>query len=265
MHSRRHSFPELFHLGNAGVTIGFQNVKSASIIPPIPDSPVLQAMRLPSITDTAVLSTWRLSFAAPNRGEQLRKLSQEFRPALKNDSAVAMVASSGSSATVRPRPTNRWLHSQGLRSSSQVLSDSEEPPNLECLSPTYSGNEEFGGVDGSPDTSSTVHLHEMAISQRLASSGIASNESLSNPGSRTKRLDFQSSSGSRLTQVTQIQSSTSQPLSERTPDSWGKVREYTGSSVYKSGSGLQVTPTISKLDMLSAFGSKDELVESEGQ
>jgi len=121
-----------------------------------------------------------LSYSVPNRGEELRKLSQATEetqdtqgstsPPLPNwvalplPNAAARIASPPSGGL---RPLNRWLHNQGLRSPSQAISTSEYSDNRGSHSRDGS---DFGGVDGSPDSGQVLHLYEMDISRRLAAS-----------------------------------------------------------------------------------------------
>ncbi|KAG9242612.1 hypothetical protein BJ878DRAFT_577269 [Calycina marina] len=127
----------------------------------VPKSPFIQPMRLPSITDPDLNSAWRLSFSGPSQGENLNQLSRGFviSPPLSTKSAII----------VGHKPLNRWLHSQGLGSMSQALSDTEGPDFREILSPTYFrnedfGNEDFGGVDGTVHGTSISRYLESTIS-----------------------------------------------------------------------------------------------------
>lgn len=98
-----------------------------------------------------------------------------------------------------PAPLRSWLHSQGLRIPSQVIddlssADESEPASAKKLRKRRALSDEklpdekqdFGGVDGPPQPQ-VLHLHEMGISQRLASRGLmssASSPQLSAYGSR---------------------------------------------------------------------------------
>jgi len=166
-----------------------------SAIPPVPICPVLQTMRLPSITDPASYSSWRISFTVPNRGEHLRKLSGGY--------VETPLLNIKSPNTIGPRPLNKWLHSQGYRSSSQAVMNSEDSSINDCVQPTYLRNEDFGGVDGSPKSTSPMHLYKMAISQLLSPSDIDSSSSLKplfKKGSQTHRRFVSSSAYSQGTQ-----------------------------------------------------------------
>jgi hypothetical protein len=160
-----------------------------------PVSPILGAMRLPSITEPALHSTWRLSYSVPDRGEELRKLSQETQSStsspLPNWSSIPLPSkgSTRAASPIGPRPLNRWLHSQGLRSPPQAVSTSDDGTGPHSLvSPSQNSLNgdliDFGGVDGSsPDSGKGVHLHQMSISRRLAASRGLSSFSVSPPTS----------------------------------------------------------------------------------
>lgn len=67
-----------------------------------------------------------------------------------------------------PQPINRWLRSQGLRSTSQALTWSDDNSNLEP-SRSYSHTYSINDADGTEVPTDETHLQDMIISQRLAS------------------------------------------------------------------------------------------------
>lgn len=188
----------------------------------MPKSPVLRPTRLPSIVEPNQ-SSWRLSFTSEHRGEQLRKLSQGSAfPVTVNVERLNEIAQ-----------PSRYLHDKGFRTSYQMISTPEDKTNLESYashSQTCSASQDFGGTDGVGDGSGTTHLHNMRISQRLASSAkSSSSHKVSSLGSvglsnimHTERARYmQNTSDSTL-------------LSDRIPQSWGKVVHGSASSVYHS-------------------------------
>lgn len=157
---------------------------------------------------------------------------------------------------------NRWLHSPGLRSPSQPFADP-----VDTTSHAFSDSHEedptdqdFGGVDGVKDASTSVHLHEMEISRRLASKGLQSSAStpqLSSWGSHQRGV----SSISNISQTAVNErarylrgTSDSAPLSEHIPQSWGAVVVRRSSSIYPSaGTSIQHSRESSLLNILSLF------------
>jgi hypothetical protein len=263
--SRRHSSPDSPPLGTE---IPFYFPRKRSSTPPIPAAPQLKPQRLPSITDP-VRSSWRLSFAESNRGEQLRKLSEgkNIPLSLNLESLVE-----------GPPPMSRWLLSQGLRSPSQAIS-SEDTTNMESLPTLNAENQDFGGVDGGKDSLTTLHLHEMGISERLASRGLqssASSPQLSTVGSRTHFRGLSNPSvNSRATNRSRSRymrnTSDSIPLSQSIPNSWGTVLpddkpfQDGASSFYPSAANsIQPSPQSSRFNLfslLAASKSRTELAD----
>lgn len=264
--SRRYSSPAAssptFEIPEPNV---YRPTRKRSSLPQLPKAPTIQPQRLPSIVEP-VKSSWRLSFSADNRGEHLRKLSQGTNiPALL--SPEKMVAS--------PQSMRKWLHSQGLRSSSQAMANSDDASTLDCAashSRTCTASQDFGGVDGGGDFSNALHLHEMGIPQRLVSKGLhssCSSPQLSTVGSRTHQRGMSSISAiSRVTHKSRgrhLQNTTdSVPLSERIPQAWGSVLENDDtiqdgtSSFYPStANSIQPSPKSSRFNLFSLMaGSK---------
>ena len=269
--SRRHSSPILaeFEITPASDMQVYRPVRKRSSIPPIPPAPVLRPKRLSSIVDPAK-SSWRLSFSADKRADHLRKLSQ--------GAAIPITLFTELQPGVALPPINRWMHGQGLRSTSQAITSTEDSIILEPTashSQTCSASQDFGGVDGVEDGSAALHLHEMGISQRLASRGIhssCSSPQLSSWGSRSHQRGMSSISGaSRVTDNGRARylrnTSDSVPLSQRIPPTWGKVLEGTKvledgtSSFYPSArNSIQPSPQSSRLNLLSLMvESKDKV------
>jgi hypothetical protein len=244
--------------------------RKRSSLPLVPHAPTIEPKRLPSIAEP-IRSSWRLSFSAENRGDHLRKLSQgNGIPLLLTPEQVG----------ISPQPVRRWLHSQGLRSMSQVIASSDDNPNLESLashSQTCSATQEFGSVDGPEDGATIIHLHEMGISQRLASRGLQSSSSspqLSSWGSHQRGV----SSISGIAQAQAIRSerarymqntSDSIALSERIPQTWGAVIQDGTSSFYPSvGNSLQASPESSQFNLVSLLRDSkgdEKVVKQKGE
>lgn len=152
-HLRRHSSPSLASLGTI---IDFADVgqptKFSRSFPPIPTAPALKPQRPPSFLSK---SSWRLSFASENRGAYLRSLSQdETLPHQAKD-------------VTSPQPINRWLRSQGLRSTSQVLTWSDDN-STRVLSASHSRRCSTNHVDETETPLDNTHMGDMIISQCLA-------------------------------------------------------------------------------------------------
>jgi len=247
--SRRHSSPVLLtpESGASEPRVYFPSRKRSSL-PPMPASPLLEPTRLPSIAEPS-RSSWRLSFTSEHRGEYLRKLS--YGQAIPVTFSVDKFKESA-------RPT-RYLHSKGLRMSSQAVADSEENTNLESLtspSQTCSVSQDFGGVDGVGDGSTAIHLHEMGISQRLASRvQSSSSPQLSTWGSHERGASSNGGASNviRAERARYMQNtSDSVPLSERIPQSWGQVIQGSTSSVYPSaGHSLEPSRESSRFNLSS--------------
>jgi hypothetical protein len=273
--SRRHSSPAVSPQQEIDEPSVYQPTRKRSSLPSMPPAPVIQPHRLPSVVDFGK-SSWRLSFSAENRGDQLRKLSQGVNvPALPGPEKLV----SG------PQSMRKWLHSQGLRTASQAVKHSDDASNLECLashSQTCASSQDFGGVDGGGDFATALHLHEMGISQRLASKGLQSSCSspqLSSMGSRTHQRDVSSFSGiSRATyksRARRVQNTTdSLPLSERIPETWGNILEngniQDGTSSFYPSANNSIQPSrkgsrFSLLSLLPGNKSKTDLTELNGK
>jgi len=242
---RRHSFPRMCVHSSSFVPDIHQPERNVSTTHPVPTRPMLQAMRLPSITDSALYSSWRLSFTFPKRGKHLRQLNGEY---------VGNPLTS-----IWPLPSNKWLHSQGLHSSSQAMMNSEDSGIIDCVSPTYSGNEDFGGVDGSPASISPMHLYEMAISQRLVSGSLDSTTStkpLPNKGIHNYRRFVSSSAYSHSTQVNlspYVKHLDCPPPIDWIPDSWSTFLKDDHSTSHDSAvNSIQQSPNISSSNLLTA-------------
>ena len=272
-HSRRHSSPGVTTQLKIEAPDLYQPTRKRSSLPSIPPAPVIQPQRLPSVVD-ARKSSWRLSFSAENRGDQLRKLSQGVGvPALlKPDKLVN-----------GPRSSRTWLYGQGLRMTSQVVDSSDDILNTEtslanpetCLS-----SKVFGGVDGGGDLTAVLHLHEMGISQRLASRGLRSSCSspqLSSIGSRTHQRGVSSTSGvfrvNHKSCAQRIEKTTdSLPLSKFIPEFWGNVLDGTniiqdGTSSFRPCANNSVQPSrksspFSILSILPAIKNKTDQTKS---
>ena len=263
--SRRHSSPVL---NDWEVTVSnpavYVPTRKRSSVPPVPPKSVIEAKRLPSILGPC-RSTWRLSFNSTNRGDELRKLSQEHTehpPVTLNRFGVSLL------------PMRTWLHSQGLRSPSQAIVSSEDDTHIDSLAShveTCTVTSDFGGVDGgAEENGTTLHLYEMGISQRLASSfkglqSSASSPQLSSWGSHN-RGEWSISGESRpfLTQRPRHLQNTSDsdPLSQRFPQSWGKVLQDGTSSFYPSaGNSIQPSPQSSRYNLASLLAASRNKVD----
>ena len=254
--SRRHSSPVLSEWDltrNLHEPLVYVPSRKRSSIPQMPPAPIILAQRLPSLTDP-LTSPWRLSFSTDNRGQHLRKLSQGHTVPATIDTELQRAAS----------PSNRWLHSQGLRSPSQPPVELKDSKALECAAPPGDAdiNQDLGGVDGVKDPSAAVHLYEMQISKRLASKGLhssASSPQLSSWGSHQRGISAVSNtSQTAMNERARYLRGTSDsaPLSERIPQSWGTVVEHRTSSIYPSAtSSIQHSRQSSFMDILSLFPS----------
>ena len=221
----------------------------------MPASPLLQPTRLPSIPEPAK-SYWRLSFASGHRSEHLRKLSQgNAVPVTLNLEKLRDIA----------QPT-RLLHDKGLRNSSQVAAVSEHSTSLESLashSQTCSASQDFGGVDGVGDVLAATHLHQMGISQRLASRVQSSSSPQLLSWSSHQRGVSSHGSASNIMRAERSRymrnTSDSVPLSERIPQSWGQIIQDSSSSVYPSdGNSFQPSRESSRFNLSSfLLGSRD--------
>lgn len=128
-----------------------------------------------------------------------------------------------------------------------MIAASEDNTNQKSITShahTCSTSDDFGGVDGVGDDSAAIHLHEMRISQRLASRvQSSSSPQLSSLGSHERGVSSNGDASSimRAERARYMQNtSDSIPLSKRIPQSWGQVARGNTSSVYLSaGHSLQ--------------------------
>ncbi|KAH8685593.1 hypothetical protein BGZ60DRAFT_522880 [Tricladium varicosporioides] len=263
---RRHSSPFLkqANVDRLGLQV-YQPIRKRSFDIPMPLSSVPRPSRLSSRTELRK-SSWRLSFASSKRGEVLRKLSQEHK--------TTMPPNPEQSSTSTPS-LKRWLYAQGLRSPSKVIQGSEESMNLDVLAShehTCTPSQDFGGVDGGAEQdSSSIHLHKMGISQRLASKALQASSSspqLSSWSSHQRGA----SSISDISRVIRSErarylryTSDSVPLSERIPQSWGKILSDGTSSFYPSTmNSMQPSPESSRFNLVSLLtGSKAKVLSAE--
>ncbi|KAH6674525.1 hypothetical protein B0J14DRAFT_43183 [Halenospora varia] len=263
---RRHSSPVLkqSNADRAGPQV-YQPTRKRSFDIPTPPSPVLAPTRLSSVPEPRK-SSWRLSFASSKRGEVLRKLSQEQKTAILPNLEPLSTS---------PPSLKRWLYPQGLRSPSKAVHSSEDGTNLDTLTSheqTYTPSQDFGGVDGGAEQdSSSIHLQEMGISQSLASRALqvsSSSPQLSSWNSHQRGA----SSISDISRVIRSErarylryTSDSAPLSERIPQSWGKILPDGASSFYPSTmNSMQPSPESSRFNLVSLLsGSKDKVVNAE--
>ncbi|RDL37763.1 uncharacterized protein BP5553_05196 [Venustampulla echinocandica] len=198
-----------------------QHERELSDIPPIPPAPILQPKRLPSITEPPK-SSWRLSFASSNRGEILRKLSLVYD--MKDD--VDLEQSDGD-----PPAVGTWLYSQRPRSPSIPSLSSGGKTNsgpLAYHSQTCSDGHDFGGSgDGVEHNPATIHLHEMDISRRLASSGPGASTSSPHLSSWSShhRPDSNILNTSQAERVRHPANSDSASLAEEIAQLWDQIVE----------------------------------------
>ncbi|CAG8981098.1 hypothetical protein HYALB_00012618 [Hymenoscyphus albidus] len=250
--SQRHSSP-ILHDGDSG-HFGFpivtcQQERKLSEIPPIPPAPVIEPKRLASIPEPT-RSSWRLSFVYNSNSNQEYKIPI---PATIEETTM-------SGPTLR-----RWLHGQGLRSSSNPISNldnkdisknSSNPKTPACPVP-----HDVSGVDGGTESDlQTPHLHQMGISHRLASRTLMpspSSPELIGWGSVT-RAD--SSSDTSLVRIERSRflrnTSDSIALSGCIPQSWGNVLQDQTSSHYPStGNSIQPSAESSRFNLASILAS----------
>ncbi|KFZ02181.1 hypothetical protein V500_00394 [Pseudogymnoascus sp. VKM F-4518 (FW-2643)] len=127
--------------------------------PEIPLPPILNPKNMPNIDDTSIGRTsWRLSFTSPHRSSCLRALSLSNSQDQSTSSANLAVPTSDSQLS--PGKKKKWLSSQGRRP-------------LEAQHPSTTSDELTLGIIGPqvPKKAPAIPLHEMQISQRLASAG----------------------------------------------------------------------------------------------
>lgn len=214
-----------------GYIAGAVNIPSSlpmdSFYSTMPSSPVLRPQRLPSITDAAIRRTsWRLSFASEERSCQLRA------PSLDEKSHVE----TSKPALTPPRsPALIWLRSQGLRLSSQAISDPSEHTGELGILPSHNSlrrsTSDFGGVDGSFEVEETpIHLWDMQIPQRLRSRELysyGSSPQLSSWGShnycREHSVEMEKSKFSMANRSRHRKTSSSGDVDTVTSRTWAKV------------------------------------------
>ena len=270
MRSRRYSSPEPFDFeADEGQPNVYHPRRKRSSLPPMPSAPVLCPQRLPSLSEPSV-SSWRLSFTSERRGDHLRKLSREHKP------PVSMPANF-EPLTVGLQPMTNWLRSQGLRSPSQALStDSDDAPQRGSQASrrhTRSTSDWVGGVDGTNSTLIPIPLHELNISQRLASRDLRSSTSspeLSSSELRHRRQISNQSNTSRFTYNTRARymrnTSYSHALSDLIPPSWGNILNEQSSSIYPSGANSRKSSLqSSRFDLKALVADRMGRVDIEGE
>lgn len=140
----------------------------------MPPAPMLKPQRLPSIVDPATRRTsWRLSFASDQRATQLRALSQE------HELSLSTAVSGTRGALAGPL---RWFRGQGIRAPPfattnipDLLTVAGNPPSQAVFCPELV---DYEGVNGNAELlTAPISLHDMRISERLASRGLHSHSS----------------------------------------------------------------------------------------
>lgn len=149
----------------------------ANLILQKPASELLSAKRLSTESEGKSRSLWRLSFSSEHRREGLRKLSQ--------GSGIPVTAEAAPAASI-DTPDSTLLSLD--QKTDNALGVAESHLQNCC------GSMDFGGVDGGTDEATTPHLHEMKISQRLASSRLQSSTSSPQLSSWGSRVHGQSNS-----------------------------------------------------------------------
>ena len=131
----------------------------STLEPEVPLPPLLNPKNMPNTDDTSIGRTsWRLSFTSPHRSS-LRALSLSNPQDQSTSSANLTVPTSDSQLS--PSRKKKWLSSQGRRP-------------LEAQHPGMASDELTLGIIGAPqvpEKAPAIPLHEMQISQRLASAG----------------------------------------------------------------------------------------------
>jgi len=178
------------------------------------------------------------------------------------------------------QPMTSWLNGPGLRSpASQVstVSDAGDNKNESLAShmETCSPNQDFEGVDDVGDESTAIHIHEMGISQRLASPRIQSSSSsppLSSFGERPREISNMSGTSPRIynDRARYLRgTSDSVAFSECLPQSWGKVIQDGTSSFHPSaGNSVQPSPETSQPNLillLAEARNRLDVPKSKGQ
>jgi hypothetical protein len=124
--------------------------------PETPLPPIMNHKNMQKLDDTSAGHTsWRLSFTSPQRARCLRALSLSNPEDQSTSNSNLMVPISGSLPS--PGKKKRWLSSEG-----------RQPLEAQHSSAT---SDELTSGPQIPEKASAIPLHEMQISQRLASAG----------------------------------------------------------------------------------------------
>lgn len=257
---RRHSSADLTETYRESFDKSPSNTRRSSSGICMPPAPILLPQRLPSIVDTATcLRSWRLSFAAESRATQLRSLSHEHT--ISTETYPDTLSPAANAA--------KWLHGQGRRMNSQVLTDSDEKlhksEELASHNELCSAEKEFGGVDGNAEPPQPLRLHEMQISRNLLS--YASSPQLSSWGSRSQRCGSSSiSHGSESPRPRRCRRfSGSKTLGSKSSTTWEAVLRERASSFYPStDDSHQITPESSRFNLASLLTSRRRKAEAWG-
>lgn len=146
-------------LPSGKIAIDTPHRSDSALEPETPLPPVLNPKNMPNIDDTSTGHTsWRLSFTSPHRSRCLRALSLSNPQDQSTSSANLTVPTSDSQLS--PSKKKKWLSSQGRRP-------------LEAQHPSTTSDELPLGIIGPqvPEKAPAIPLHEMQISERLASAG----------------------------------------------------------------------------------------------
>lgn len=214
-------------------------VRRSSLDFPVPPAPMLKPQRLPSIVDPATRRTsWRLSFASDQRATQLRALSQAYEFSLST-------AVSGTPGTLAG--PLRWFRGQGIRAPPFATANIPDLPSVLDNPPSHAlfcpELVDYEGVDGNAELlTAPISLHDMRISQRLASRGLHSHSSSPQLSSWSSQSHYRPRSHN--SEVSN-QISTSQSRQHHSPSnsgmsdsklstSWGDVLRDGISSIYAS-------------------------------
>lgn len=221
-------------------------------IPDMPPSPVLKPQSLSTIDDPAIRhASWRLSFSSDRRSSCLRALSQG-RSEYSNKDHDSLTQLDSISPVVSANQV-KWPKNQGPRSPSQAVTDED----LQCFEKialeeaTRTQSHGLGHVDGNIEPAGAVPLHEMRISQRLASGDLLSHSSSPQPSMHrgdSHDSEFPSPEEGfrainiRRSRYYRVTSSLGLAESE-IPTGWGQIVPDGTSSIHKSGGDDGLRPT----------------------
>lgn len=257
---RRHS---LAGLDNPQIGVGIMPgwaIRRRGSVDQMPSTPMLEPQILPSIVDLATRRTsWRLSFACDQRASQLRALSLEQRTSQPNVDSFTHNTSAG---------PLRWFQGHVFHVSPFAATNLSDDPTIlddsASQAKLHPDTHDYEGVDGNTESIiAPISLHNMQISQRLASRSLCSHSPsprLSTLGSQFhyRRRSYSSDASNQKDKSGHYHNTSSSGVTDsKHSTNWGDMLRDGVSSFYPSTeNSIRLTSESSRFSLPSLLAPK---------